>query len=319
MSSNEGINSSEHGSSSSSSSSSGTIASLLPESSATSAATSGTTSPSESTTSNSASFPGNVAETLQQIQQGSSSQNAALAQNNVEKALAEELKRSQFLKSQLAAMDKVAMAQATVDQQQAALFASSGVTYPSALQQAAAVNAMLLNSSLATQALTSLQLGALASGASASLATLPLQASNLVTLAPPQQQLNNAALYNPAVSMLAIAQPPGLFNTNIASQQLRVVDPSAKMSYRDASLIPDPIISKGGTTKGEPFPTKLHRMLSELEKEGKDDIAAFSPHGRAFVVHKPKQFAQEIMPKYFRMSRFSSFQRQLNLCTYILL
>jgi hypothetical protein len=55
-------------------------------------------------------------------------------------------------------------------------------------------------------------------------------------------------------------------------------------------------------------------MLSELNKEdGGTDVASFLPHGRAFVIHNPKKFVTEIMPKYFRMSRFSSFQRQLNL------
>lgn len=62
------------------------------------------------------------------------------------------------------------------------------------------------------------------------------------------------------------------------------------------------------------FPQKLHQMLSDLERqEGGADIASFLPHGRAFAIHKPRDFVKHVMPKYFRMSRFSSFQRQLNL------
>lgn len=62
------------------------------------------------------------------------------------------------------------------------------------------------------------------------------------------------------------------------------------------------------------FPQKLHQMLSDLEREeGGTDIASFLPHGRAFAIHKPRDFVKLVMPKYFRMSRFSSFQRQLNL------
>ncbi|KAL7565563.1 hypothetical protein ACA910_003834 [Epithemia clementina (nom. ined.)] len=62
------------------------------------------------------------------------------------------------------------------------------------------------------------------------------------------------------------------------------------------------------------FPQKLHQMLSDLEREeGGVDIASFLPHGRAFAIHKPRDFVKHVMPKYFRMSRFSSFQRQLNL------
>lgn len=62
------------------------------------------------------------------------------------------------------------------------------------------------------------------------------------------------------------------------------------------------------------FPQKLHMMLSELEKqEGGTEIASFLPHGRSFVIYNPKEFVKSVMPKHFRMSRFSSFQRQLNL------
>jgi hypothetical protein len=62
------------------------------------------------------------------------------------------------------------------------------------------------------------------------------------------------------------------------------------------------------------FPQKLHQMLSDLEgQDGGSDIASFLGHGRAFAIHKPRDFVKHVMPKYFRMSRFSSFQRQLNL------
>ena len=37
------------------------------------------------------------------------------------------------------------------------------------------------------------------------------------------------------------------------------------------------------------------------------------PHGRCFVLHKPKEFEAEILQKYFRQSKLTSFQRQLNL------
>lgn len=61
------------------------------------------------------------------------------------------------------------------------------------------------------------------------------------------------------------------------------------------------------------FPQKLHRLLNDLMQRGRTDIASFLPHGRAFAIHNSSEFAKEVMPQYFRMSRFSSFQRQLNL------
>jgi hypothetical protein len=91
--------------------------------------------------------------------------------------------------------------------------------------------------------------------------------------------------------------------------------PLRNAGYHDASLLadptPDPRRNRGGVT--EPFPVKLHRMLDTLELEESSDIASFLPHGRAFAIHRPKQFASEVMPRFFRQSKLTSFQRQLNL------
>jgi len=62
-----------------------------------------------------------------------------------------------------------------------------------------------------------------------------------------------------------------------------------------------------------PFPMKLHLMLSDVEKDGTSHIISWQPHGRCFVVHMPKDFVSRIMPKYFKQSKLTSFQRQLNL------
>jgi hypothetical protein len=88
--------------------------------------------------------------------------------------------------------------------------------------------------------------------------------------------------------------------------------------YIDASAVADPHPTdlavrrtRGGVT--EPFPEKLHRMLQEVEEAGDGDIISFFSHGRAFGVHDPERFVTKIMPTYFKQSRLSSFQRQLNL------
>lgn len=68
---------------------------------------------------------------------------------------------------------------------------------------------------------------------------------------------------------------------------------------------------KGGV--GTPFPLKLHELLEKAEEEGLSDIVSWQPHGRAFVVHKPKEFVSGIMHRFFRQTKLTSFQRQLNL------
>ncbi|KAL3781220.1 hypothetical protein HJC23_003537 [Cyclotella cryptica] len=87
--------------------------------------------------------------------------------------------------------------------------------------------------------------------------------------------------------------------------------------YHDHST--DPVVdpsqikhkAKGGVVV--PFPVKLHSMLDAIERDGYAHVVSWQPHGRCFVVHKPKEFVNHIMPKYFKQSKMASFQRQLNL------
>lgn len=46
-----------------------------------------------------------------------------------------------------------------------------------------------------------------------------------------------------------------------------------------------------------PFPEKLHYMLSQMEQNETPDVVNWQPHGRCFIVHKPKEFVEDIMPK----------------------
>jgi len=59
-----------------------------------------------------------------------------------------------------------------------------------------------------------------------------------------------------------------------------------------------------------PFPWKLHEMLDESEKMGLTNIVSWLPDRKSFRVHNPDTFVQDIMPKWFRQSKYKSFQRQ---------
>ncbi|KAL7542825.1 hypothetical protein ACHAXR_012177 [Thalassiosira sp. AJA248-18] len=73
--------------------------------------------------------------------------------------------------------------------------------------------------------------------------------------------------------------------------------------------------SKRGPRGGiyDPFPLKFHRMLDQVKEEGQESIVSWLPHGRAFKIHQPKVFAATIMTRFFNQSKYTSFQRQLNL------
>ena len=88
--------------------------------------------------------------------------------------------------------------------------------------------------------------------------------------------------------------------------------PATRISPREQSSLTKP---KRGPRGGvyDPFPIKLHRMLDQTEDEGLDSVVSWLSHGRAFKIHKPKMFALSIMPKFFNQSKYTSFQRQLNL------
>jgi hypothetical protein len=63
----------------------------------------------------------------------------------------------------------------------------------------------------------------------------------------------------------------------------------------------------------DPFPIKLHRMLDECKAAGLESVVSWLEHGRAFRIHQPKLFAATIMCRFFNQSKYTSFQRQLNL------
>lgn len=63
----------------------------------------------------------------------------------------------------------------------------------------------------------------------------------------------------------------------------------------------------------ESFPSKLHRLLTETEEAEQDDIVSFNLEGTAILIHQPDVFEEEIIPKYFRHSKLSSFKRQLSM------
>lgn len=65
--------------------------------------------------------------------------------------------------------------------------------------------------------------------------------------------------------------------------------------------------------KKEKFPKVLYQLLEDATRNGYEDIVCFLPHGRSFIVKDIEKFETIVMPKYFKMSVWKSFRRQLNL------
>jgi hypothetical protein len=165
-------------------------------------------------------------------------------------------------------------------------------------------------------------LGANSNGLSSFAAPSPVDALALLLQQRQQQQnfpIDNASLDRLAALRAAAIPDPivGLSSLPNHSDDLaKILQAQQRLDQQDAASIlhkPTPAEMKRKGRSGS-FPQKLHQILQELERqEGGREIASFLPHGKAFAIHKPRDFVKTIMPKYFRMSRFSSFQRQLNL------
>ena len=99
---------------------------------------------------------------------------------------------------------------------------------------------------------------------------------------------------------------------------------TAKMSrrvqqtYQDHSNDVDVDVEIKANTKGGvylPFPEKLFQMLTHIDLYEPDlaCIVSWRPHGRCFLVRDTGRFEENILSRFFKMTKYTSFRRQLNL------
>jgi hypothetical protein len=70
--------------------------------------------------------------------------------------------------------------------------------------------------------------------------------------------------------------------------------------------------TRDGLLTSPTFPWQLHLLLEDAEIKGFSHVVSWMERGTMFKVHKPKEFADRVMPRYFNQTRYKSFQRQLN-------
>ena len=71
-------------------------------------------------------------------------------------------------------------------------------------------------------------------------------------------------------------------------------------------------IGTGGCGNAQPS-LLLAAAAPTAATRDRDPLITWSPTGRAFSISDSKLFAEQVLPSYFRTSKFSSFQRNLNL------
>jgi hypothetical protein len=96
----------------------------------------------------------------------------------------------------------------------------------------------------------------------------------------------------------------------------------AEHNYHDyaqlkpSELDPDKIKATQGGVHN-PFPAVLHKMMEDAEDKDFTNVVSWQSHGRAFLIHEPKTFVADVLPKYFKHSKLSSLQRQLSLYGFV--
>mmetsp|Transcript_4647 Transcript_4647/g.11714 ORF Transcript_4647/g.11714 Transcript_4647/m.11714 type:complete len:745 (-) Transcript_4647:309-2543(-) len=71
------------------------------------------------------------------------------------------------------------------------------------------------------------------------------------------------------------------------------------------------------STLPPPDPAVVHhpspnKLLEVLDRGDLDDMIAWMPHGRAFLIKKPERLTADVLPRFFNQTKFLSFTRQLN-------
>ena len=73
---------------------------------------------------------------------------------------------------------------------------------------------------------------------------------------------------------------------------------------------------EGGRCPRQVFPYALYDILDQAEQDGYGDVVSWMNCGSAFKIHKREAFVTSVLPRFFKLTKYKSFSRQLNLWGY---
>lgn len=114
-----------------------------------------------------------------------------------------------------------------------------------------------------------------------------------------------------ALASLAGGDPQVAADTATANTAMADTTPGPQPTGNTPSDQQDERWSAATTAEEVPvtFPQKL---MAVLDNDQLSDIITWLPHGKGFIILQKKKFAAEVMPIYFKHSKFTSFTRKLN-------
>ncbi len=110
-----------------------------------------------------------------------------------------------------------------------------------------------------------------------------------------------------ALASLAGGDPKAADATNTA-----MVDTTPEQPTANAQNDQQDERWSAATTAEEVPVTFPQKLMTVLDNDQLSDIITWLPHGKGFIILQKKKFAAEVMPIYFKHSKFTSFTRKLN-------